>query len=207
MALQSVFKSPLELSPNPMAPRIASWRWPFVKPDFKSKSVAKIDCKNNESQLNTAAQYYTCAALPFFGLQSNHLLIGPIAHCYRVLRFIVGLQDDWCLLSHSRWGLAAFQVLLLFTSSALRLAIPAAILHLIASASLLFYGQRLCLSRRMRVHHLPSRKSVCAKEDRIFRHCNCLLTSPSNPGWCFAWGETDPAPQHSALALLSQGSE
>lgn len=174
---------------------------------LRAKSVAKIDCKNDESQLNTAAQYCTYAVLPFFGLQSNHLLIGSITHCYGVLRFIVGLQDDQCLPSHSGWGLTAFQVLLLFTSSAPSLAIPAAILCLLASASLLFYDQRLCLSRRMWVHHLPSRKSLCAKEDRIFRHCDCQLTSPGNKVWCFAWGGTDPAPQHSTLALLSQGSE
>lgn len=117
----------------------------------------------------TTAQYHIYAVLPFFGLQSNHMLIGPITHCYGVLRFIVGLQDDQCLPSHSGWGLAVIQVLLLFISSELRLAIPAAILCLTASASLLFYDQRLCLSRRMWVHHLPSRKSVCAKEDRIFR--------------------------------------
>lgn len=143
----------------------------------------------------------------FLGLQSNHLLIVPITHCYGALRFIVGLQDDQCLLSHPGWGLTAFQVLLLFTSNALRLALPAAMLCLIASASLLFYDQRLCLNRRMWVHHLPSRKSVCAKEDRIFRHWDCQLTSPGNKVWCFVWSGTDPAPLHSTLALLSQGSE
>lgn len=128
---------------------------------LQAKSVAKIDCKNNESQLSTAAQYYTNAVLPFFGLQSNHLLIGPMTHCFGVLRFIAGLQDDWCLLSCSGWGLSAFQVLLLFTSSALSLAIPAAILHLIASASLLFYDQRLCLSRRMSVSLTFKKISLC----------------------------------------------
>lgn len=148
---------------------------------LRAKSVAKIDCKNDESQLNTAAQYYTYAVLPFSGLQSNHLLIGPITHCYGMLRFIVGLQDDPCLLSRSGWALQLFRsCCCLHQSSALRLALPAAILHLIASASLLFYDQRLCLSRKMWVLHLPSRKPVCAKEDRIFRHCNCQLTSPGN---------------------------
>lgn len=73
---------------------------------LQAKSIAKIDCKNDESQLNTAAQYYTYTALSFsfFGLQSNHLLI-----CYRVLRFIVGLQYDHCLPSLSGWASQLFR--------------------------------------------------------------------------------------------------
>lgn len=62
----------------------------------------------------------------------------------------------------------------------------AAVPYPTASILLLFYNQRLCLSRRMWMHQpLPS-KSVCAKEDRILRSCDCQLTSPGKKAWCLA---------------------
>jgi len=80
---------------------------------FQAKFLAKIDCKG---QWSPAKHWCTPlnALSPFFGLQSDHLLTGPITRCCWTLRFTVDLPDNQCLLGHSGWDLAAFQVRLLF---------------------------------------------------------------------------------------------